>query len=233
MNCLEFRHICITTPGVHDTAYIAHQQKCPSCAMFAKEVGKFDHSLHEAVNVSPPTGLDARILLRQSLSRDRRSRMNYYFSGALAASLLLAISMVFVTLHKQELVLEQAVIAYVNNNPQSQITGQYVQKNELEYLFTSVNMKLDGDLGTVKYAKPCYIRDQISLHLTLVGSKGPVTVLVMPESPVDDTINLKNAGLHGIIVPCPKGSMAILGSPGEALDQVAKRFRNSVTWIGA
>lgn len=164
MNCIEFRHICITTPGAIDTAYMVHQQKCHSCAMFTKEMGEFDRALNEAVNVSPPSGLEARILLRQSLSRDKRSRMNYYFSAALAASLLLVISMAFVTFQKQEFILEQAVIAYVNNNPQSLITGQYVQKNELEYLFTSVDMKLEGDLGTIKYAKPCYIRDQISLH---------------------------------------------------------------------
>ena len=233
MNCIEFRHICITTPGSANTDYLAHQEECHTCAMFAKEVGEFDRSLHEAVNVTPPSGLEARILLRQSLSRDRRNHMNYYFSGALAASLLLAISMVFVTLHKQEPTLEQAVISYVNDNTQPPITDQHVQGNELEILFTSVNMKLDGDIGTVKYAKPCYILDQMSLHLTLAGSKGPVTVLVMPESPVDDTINLKNAGLTGIIVPCPKGSMAILGNSGEALDQVEKRFRSSVTWIGA
>lgn len=233
MNCIEFRHICITTPAAADTAYLAHQQECQSCAMFVREMGEFDRHLHEAVNVSPPHGLAARILLRQSLARDKRSHLNYYFTGALAACLLLVIGVAFVTLHKQEPVLEQAVIAYLNNNPQSSITERYVQKNELENLFTSVGMKLDGDIGTVIYAKPCYIRNQISLHLILTGSKGTITVIVMPETPVNGIIKVKNANLDGIIVPCPKGSMAILGTSGEALEQVEKHFRNAITWIGA
>lgn len=233
MNCIEFRYICITTPDAFDADYLTHQQECHSCAVFARETAKLDHCLHEAVNISPPPELAARILLRQSLSRDKHQHLKYYFSGALAACLLLVISVAFVTLHKQEPTLEQAVVAYVNDNPQSPITGQYVQRNELEHLFTSVGMELDGDLGKVNYAKPCYIRDQISLHLILTGAMGSVTVIVMPDNAVDSTIRVKNTDLDGIIVPCPKGSMAILGNPGEALEAVERRFRNSVTWIGA
>ncbi len=233
MNCIEFRHICISTPDSCDVAYLTHQQECCSCAKFARETGKFNHHLHEAVNVPPPPELAARILLRQSLARDKKSRLNYYLSSGLAACLLLVISMIFITSHTQEPTLEQAIFAYINNNPQLQVTEHHVQNNELERLFTSVDMKLDGYLGTVNFAMPCYIREQISLHLIVAGSKGPVTVLMMPESTVNETIKVNNTNLYGIIVPCPKGSMAILGMSGEALDQIEKRFRNSVTWIGA
>jgi Protein of unknown function (DUF3379) len=233
MNCIEFRHICITTPDSCDTAYLTHLHECCSCAMFARETGKFNHHLHEAVNVSPPPELAARILLRQSLSRDKKSRLNYYFSSGLAACLLLVIGMIFITSSTQEPTLEQAVTTYINNNSQPPITGHYVQDNELERLFKSVDMKLDGDLGIVSYAMPCYIREQISLHLIIAGTKGPVTVLMMPESTVTETIKLTNTRLNGIIVPCPKGSMAILGISGEALDQIESQFRNAINWNSA
>ncbi len=233
MNCIEFRHICTSTPKCKDVAYLEHQKTCSSCAKFAKETDLFNRYLHKAVNVSPSPDLVVRILLRQSLSRDKRSRLNYYFSSALAASLLLVVSMIFITLHKQEPALEQVITSYIKNNPQLPITKQNIHHIELKRLFASVNLSLDGDLGIVKFAKPCYINEQLSLHLILAGDKGSVTVLLMPNSSVNNTIKVNNTSLNGIIVPCPKGSMAILGASGEALDQIKQRFQNSITWIGA
>lgn len=234
MNCIEFRHICVTTPNSSNKDYLVHQKKCCSCTIFARETDELNHHLHEAVNVSPPPALAARILLRQSLSRDKFSRQNYYFSSALAACLLLVISSVFITLHKEEPALEQVITSYIKNNPHLPIkeTEKNIQRIELEHLFASVNLKLNGNLGEVTFAKPCYIREQLSLHLTLAGDKGPVTVLIMPDSFINKAIKVNNTNLHGIIVPCPKGSMAILGAPKETLAQVETRFRNSITWNG-
>ncbi|GJM04426.1 MAG: hypothetical protein DHS20C09_04170 [marine bacterium B5-7] len=196
----------------------------------SREIKELNHHLHEAVNISPPHDLAARILLRQSLSKEKKSHFNYYISSGLAACLLLAISIIFITPNIQDTNLERAVISYANNNAQIHVSEQDIKSDELKKLFTSIDMNLDGNLGVVNYAMPCFIREQISLHLVVAGTKGPVTVLMMPEGKVNETMKIKNTNINGIIVPCPKGSMAILGTSGEDLDQIHTRFLNSINW---
>jgi len=231
MNCLEFRRICIATSDSVDEDFLAHKQQCPECAALAEEMGQFDRYLNEAMVIDPPSGLASRILLRQSLFNEKRTRRQFYFAYALAASLVLALGVTFSVLQYQGNTLDEAVIAYIINDLEPRRTELDIQSQQLQSLFNSVGMKVSGNLGTVNYARRCYIRDQVSLHLVLAGSKGPVTVIVMPEDPIENTIPIEHTYFNGIIVPCPKGSMAIVGEPGESLNEVETKMREAVTWF--
>jgi hypothetical protein len=53
----------------------------------------------------------------------------------------------------------------------------------------------------------------------------------MPKNTLNKPIVVDNRYFYGIIIPCPKGSMAIVGKPGEELDIIRDRIRNAVTWL--
>jgi len=231
MNCSEFRRICISTPDTVSEDYRAHKQQCPECAALTEEMGQFDRYLNEAIAIEPPSGLASRILLKQSFSDDKRNRRQSYVVYTLAASLLLAIGVSFGVLQHQGHSLDEAVIAYIVNDLEPRRSELGIQSNELQQLFGSVGMKVSSNLGAVNYAQRCNIRDQVSLHLVLAGSKGPVTVIVMPEDTIENTIPIEHAYFKGVIVPCPRGSMAIVGEPGEPLEEVETRVRSAVTWL--
>lgn len=231
MNCIDFRRICIALPAELDSDCLAHKRDCAGCATLAEEMGLLDQHLKQAVAVKPPAGLAARLLLRQSLSNEKRSRKQFYFAYAIAASLFLALTLTIALWQRQVIELDDEIVAYIVDDLAPRNSVITIQNSQVQNLFESVGITLNGDLGTVIYAERCYIREQVSLHLVLNGSKGPVTVIVMPEQPLEKSIPIKHATLNGIIVPCPKGSMAIIGVPGEPLYQIETKIRREVVWI--
>ncbi len=54
--------------------------------------------------------------------------------------------------------------------------------------------------------------------------EGPVTVLILPGERIGGRIPILDPSLRGIIVPVERGSIAIVGEPGEALDAVERRI---------
>ncbi len=67
-------------------------------------------------------------------------------------------------------------------------------------------------------------------HLVIQGERGPVTVLLMPEEPVDAPVSLEDETSHGVILPVGGGSIAIVAPRGEALERIEESVLNSVAW---
>jgi len=230
MNCLEFRRRCITEPSCKDEDYIEHKTECKSCNALSTEMDQFENSLKQAVNINPPKDLATRILLKQSLSLEKTYRRAQYALYAMAASILIVLGLTIGSVTTQKQTLEQAVIAYISNELES-TQNQLIKYDDIKQLFKTAGLQLNGDFGQINFAEPCYVRDKQSLHISMTGEKGPVTILVMPKDTIDKSITVKNAYFHGIIIPCPKGSMAIVGKPGEELDVIKDRIQEAVTWI--
>lgn len=91
-----------------------------------------------------------------------------------------------------------------------------------------VGLTLRGDLGEVRYAENCSIGRTRGAHLVLAGQRGPVTVLVLPDRPVPARQTLHAAGFDGMIIPAARGSVTIVGMPGEALPAFEQRLREAV-----
>jgi hypothetical protein len=52
--------------------------------------------------------------------------------------------------------------------------------------------------------------------------------LFLPAEAVDRRLPVRDARLRGIIVPAGRGSMAIVGEPGELLDGIEERLLRAV-----
>ncbi len=86
-------------------------------------------------------------------------------------------------------------------------------------------MNVSESLGTVNYAGNCDIRNkQKGAHIVLQGKKGPVTVLIMPAEEVTARRRISDQRFHGVIIPAPRGSYAIVGEHDEALEPYVKQL---------
>jgi predicted nucleotidyltransferase len=56
----------------------------------------------------------------------------------------------------------------------------------------------------------------------------PITVLYMPNSPVDEAINIQMQGFNGKIVALEQGSAAIISRPHESIAQIENALRNTL-----
>lgn len=230
MNCLEFRHQHLVDPYRSGEEAQAHLKSCPGCAEFYSDVRTFDEKLETALKISVPENLRPAIMLRQSLRNDRRHKTGFFY--ALAASLLIAITATFMFTWQPGHSLDREVFAYVES----------VQANELDNLQTAghpdidavlrpLGMQLDSSFGPVQAARPCYIRGQAAAHLIMPGTEGAINIIYMPSEEVAERIQVSQQNNQLILFPCPKGSLAIIGSTREQLAIIEERLQSASTWL--
>ena len=108
-------------------------------------------------------------------------------------------------------------------------------KNETDlkawnYLVKDFGMEIDGAISTLQFLNRCYIRKGPGVHMVLRGKKGAVNVLIMDGEYVPGRIATGNESLDWVLIPCPIGSMAIIGNKFEALDMIEQLLNRNIHW---
>ena len=84
-------------------------------------------------------------------------------------------------------------------------------------------------LVSLRLQRPAYQRQRNSAP-GAQGKTGPITILLMPDEMISETKTLDGESVHGYIVPVGNGSIAIIGTREEELDEVQQKVVNSVAW---
>lgn len=219
MNCQEFRQRFLTEPRCQDPAFLEHIQLCRPCAEFAAQEAAFEQALAGALAVPVPPKLAARVILNQTLHRARRP-----YAWSAAAVLLITVSVAIALLRPGFSSLEQEVIAHITDEPEHLAAIDSVPDKKIREVFETIGVSTQPLLNNVRYAGVCPIRRQPGGHLVLAGAHGPVTILFMPHEAIVQQRRIETDGFHGIIVPYGAGSVAIVGHPGEALDDFKRQL---------
>jgi len=220
MNCQGFRQHYLSEPRSRDSAFLEHRQTCRACAEFAAQEATFEQALAGALAVPVPAKLTARVILNQTMHRTRRP----YGLSAAAALLLILIPVVVMLLRPWSSSLEQDVIAHINDEREYLAARELVPDNKILAMLKTIGVSTKPLLNNVHYAGVCPIRHQPGGHLILAGAHGPVTMLFMPHEAIGQPRLIDADGFRGIIVPHGAGSVAIVGQPGEALDDFKRQL---------
>lgn len=221
MNCLEFRHACLTEPDGQDSEFRAHAETCRACQTFFEEQRQMEERLRRVLAVAPPAGLAARAMLKQSFAPRR-----WVPRLAVAATVLIAIAATSVTyLWNRPLSLEAEVLAHIQAEPEALATHGPAAADKLAAVLRALGVQIDSVPGEVRYAGVCDIRHRPGAHFVLTGERGPITVLLLPEERVSQRMMVGDANLEGVVLPVGGGSLAIVGNRGEPLDALERRLR--------
>lgn len=226
MTCLEFHRRLTVDPADRAPELAHHSTICPPCAAFAQRVRQLERSLRAALAVDPPPELCARILLRQSCSKQKMAQARRRRWLALAASVLLAVGIIGgreTWTVRQDEALERAVLTHIAQEPAALRATGSIDVARINEIIRPVGTRIYEPIGAVKFARICSVNDSKSAHLVLSGSRGPVTVLVMPRQSVSAPLRIRDGRHEGIIVPNAGGSIAIVGERGESLGTVEAR----------
>ena len=224
MNCLDFRRAILIDPNSTDPTLEEHASSCDACASFKRDQLLFEKQMNDTMKVTVPDGLNARILLAQSTGKvqtQKRQRRVY----AIAASLVLAVGlMVGVQVNTAFQSVDKLVLSHVWNETKHLQDRLNVKQARLQVIFKNLNMNIRDSLGTVNYAGNCDIRNkQNGAHIVLQGKYGPVTILIMPAETITRRQTISDQRFHGIIIPAPRGSFAIVGEQSEVLAPYVER----------
>lgn len=230
MNCLEFRRQCFINPASNDDAFIQHLKSCSACAEFHGRVKDTEQDLVAAVNIRVPENLQSDIMLRQSMQDGKRSHKATYF--ALAASFMIAtIAALMFTWQPRNSGLEDVVISYVEAAHADTNRSLNQEQVAVADILRPLGLTLNSDFGPVESARPCVIRGQAAAHIVVPGQDGIIDIIYMPEETISNRQEVRQQNNRLLLVPCPKGSLAIFGADSERLADIENRFQAASQWL--
>jgi len=234
MNCLEFRRELTADPTASSVNLRAHLRECRSCTEFAGRQQEFEQALRAAAQVPVPEGLVSRILLRQSLEEDGQSAGRpKMFQWAAAASLLMGVGLGVIlwlggTAGPD---LAQAMVAHIESDAHANAEARVVQLGELNDVLRPFQAQVRGDIGTVRQATACPIRNKWGAHVVMSGPQGTVTVMVLPGQHVKGRQTLREGRYQGVIIPTSNGSLAFLAENLQAINAAEERVLGAIRFL--
>jgi hypothetical protein len=130
--------------------------------------------------------------------------------------------------------LADQIVAHMDHEEESRrVTSVAVASQTLNEVVGRQVSGMDQDIGLVTYAMSCVINGRTVPHLVIQGSRGPVTLILLPDETIDASIPLSGDNVHGVLLPVGSGSIAIIGQREdqlEEIDQIGRKLAASVEW---
>ena len=263
MDELEFSKRVHANPRDLDEEILEAARANPDYQKIVDETLKFEDSLVSLLeDPEAPEGLMAQLLsipgkddvetvtappTNSNVSHIRASKQSFFQYYAVAASLVLAVGIVFSLSvnggpSSADIVFGDDLLAHLHHDIEEidDITNgetyEVLDLDEINFSMANAGTRLvnhDGAQGfDVRSAKPCEILPAYqSAHLVLEGSHGAVSVIVINNSPVDVQFSIRDERFQGIVVPMEQGNMILVGEENEDLNQYTSMFSENVEWV--
>ena len=231
MDDLEFRRRAYAEPNNEDKDFLDKKNESADNARFVDELKILDKKIADAMQVEPPEGLAERIKLNQQLGAHTHKTKQYRLMLSIAASILIVFSVVFAFLSPtggKDLTKE--VLVHVYDELDHLEENHHYSIDRANLMFASHGGKFNHSIGELRYVGSCDIAKKPGLHMVLEGEKGPVTVMMMPQSKIEKAIQIADSRFQGSIEPTMKGSYAIVAERGEKIEQVKQAVNSSLSW---
>jgi hypothetical protein len=222
ISCLEFRRRAGAEPFAGDAAMEAHRLECAACARYQDELRAMDGVIRRALAVEPGP------LARPAAAPAGASRRRIL---AIAASLVAGIAVgVVLLVGAPRASIAREVVAHVEHEPGALLPTEPLAPDEVSSVLAQEGMRLRPGAGDVSYAMRCVVDGRVVPHLVVRTPAGPVTVLVLRHREVGKPMRLSEGRLEGIVLPAPRGSIAVVGEGVADIDAVARSVFEAVDW---
>jgi hypothetical protein len=249
VNCLEFRRHVGAEPSSTLAAVAAHREECPACAGFQGEMQALDRLLGKAMRIDVVSGTRAatapaaaavgrvpdtsssRVGRAPDTAHARQGAVRPRRWLAMAASLVAGV-LVATTLWLSYPgpTLAAEVIGHVASDPAALVAGQPLPEQAVTEVLEPSRVRLRPDMGTVTFAMRCEFEGHVVPHLVVQTDRGPVTVLLLLHRSVGAATRIEEAGYSAVVLPAPRGSIAIVGRDAAGIDAIAQQVFDSVDW---
>jgi hypothetical protein len=239
MNCLEFRRHVGAEPSSPSSAALAHREECTACARYQDEMRSLDRLLGKAmrIDVAPPLareGSDPVVGSDPSSAGVYRaahvapaSRRWLAVAASLVAGVLVAATL---WLSYPEPTLAAEVIGHVVSEPDALQPGQPLALQAITDVLQPSGVRLRPGIGNVTFAMRCVFEGRIVPHLVVQTGEGPITVLLLAHRQVGQPTRVEADGYAALVLPAPRGSIAIVGSDSSGIDTIAEQVFDAVDW---
>lgn len=223
MNCLDFRRRVGAEPFVADGEIAAHRRDCAACARYQDELQAMDGQIARALAVDP--GRIRSTVATPVAAPDRRRLF------AIAASLVVGLAVgLLLLVSAPRASIAREVIDHILREPGTMGATAPISPAALAGVLDPDGTRLRPGIGDVTFAARCVHDGHVVPHLVVRTPEGPVTVLMLRHREIDEPIEVGEQGFNGVVLPAPRGSIAIVGQGIDNLDGVAQKVFEAVDW---
>ncbi len=227
MNYFEFMKILNADPYSNNPEFLAAKANDEQCKKAYKEAMHKESLIKAALNIPVPAHDIEHIRFHQAQDKQSHSK-NTVFAMAASMVLLFGAGLFFIN-NNQNSDLEKFINEALLMEPAVYMSQSEIPHDELAPLFASINTNIDGNLGKVHFMKLCPTLNGKGARMVLMNDfNQPITVLYMPNSPVEEAINMEMEGFKGKIVALEQGSAAIIARPHESTAQIETALLNTL-----
>ena len=246
MNCLEFRRHVGAEPSSALAAVATHREECPACAGFQDEMLALDRLLGKAMQIDVVSGTrDAMVSGTHAATAPEaaavgrvpdtaharhgavRPRRWLAMAASLVAGVLVATTL---WLSYPGPTLAAEVIGHVVSDPGALAAVQPLPEQAVNDVLQPSQVRLRPGMGTVTFAMRCEFEGHVVPHLVVQTDRGPVTVLLLLHRSVRAATRIEEGGYSAMVLPAPRGSIAVVGRDVAGIDAIAQQVFESVDW---
>ena len=225
MTCLEFRRRVGAEPFAADPGVEAHRRECVACARHQDDLRAMDGVIRRALAVDPPPRAAERVAAPAGVTRRRLF--------AIAASLVVGAAVgVVLLVSAPRASIAREVIGHVAHEPGAVNATALLAPVALAQVLDPDGTRLRSGIGDVTFAARCVFDGHVVPHLVVQTPEGPVTVLLLRHRTIAEPIRIDEEGYHGVVLPAPKGAIAVVGTGIADIESVARTVISAVDWGG-
>ncbi len=215
MNCLEFRQRIGAEPTLFTPETEAHEKSCSACAQFRQDLLKMDRLIHRALSIEPQARTPTPVL------KPSYRPVRWATAAVLVIGIMIGVSLWMVA-PRNSLAVE--LVNHAKGEPESLVaTRSAADPEQVAGILAQSRVRLRNDALLVSYVHRCWFRGHYVPHLAVQTASGPVTVMVLAdEKRVAGPQSFNEAGFHGVLLPAPRGILAVLGNGIDASQAAQK-----------
>ena len=229
MNFSEFKKLIGADPWSRDPETLRARNSTPEFETAAVEAEAFEEKLQSALLVSPPADLLDNI---KGISQQPVQQRNW-MPLALAASLFIAIGAIGMVWNqsRQPEPVEAYLAEHYSHDGSALVanaTGNAAEQDIIR-IMASLNASADQQLaGRIKFIKFCPTPEGRGAHMVVSTDQGPMTIIFMPRTQVDDRKMVEFDQMHAFLVDLEHGSAAIIGAQSQTVETLEAVVRGAL-----
>lgn len=230
MDFSEFKRKLGAEPLGRDPEIRAARESSPEFEAEARAAEELEAKLARSFDLPAPEDLLDRILDIPRQARPPRSTR--WRSLAMAASLLVAVGaagLVWNANRGWDSVEQYVVEHYRHDGPRMITSLEHSDRQQVQSILAEFDVQASPALaeivGVIKF---CPTPDGRGVHMVLNTEAGPVTVIYMPKTPVQDRETLEFDNVEAMLVELESGSAAIIGAGAQGIQDLHALVHDSI-----
>lgn len=231
MDDLEFRRTIYADPNSDDQRLLETARKDSAKQESWSDIRKIDASLKKALEISVPSDLAHKLILRQTIESHTKQTRRNRLHLALAASIALVAGVSFTMWQQPGYVdLSAQSLAHVyHEGPHALQANENFSLQQINAKLAQYGGHLANNIGQVYYANHCEFGKVKSLHIVMQGENSRVTVFVVPHIKGYKTQdNLSDGFLTAQSIELQSASLVVVGENTQDVELIRSKLKQQM-----